>query len=146
MADLTPGDVGKFQAKKGPFPCAGCGQTQANGADAYFIKGEKGYYCSEACLKDHATRQGIAFSLGSLKKAAERSDAAAKYPAPVKVPEVVKLRCASCGEMVDSTELVGCHVGDDFVNICKRCSWLIKAHWGLKKLRVWRPTPKAVVE
>ena len=42
----------------------------------YFIKGEKGYFCSENCVKIHADQYGIAVNTGNLKKSAERSEAA----------------------------------------------------------------------
>ena len=47
--------------------------------------------------------------------------------------------------MTNADDMKELYINDDFVRVCSKCAWLMKAHWGLKVLKVWRPTPKAVV-
>ena len=134
--DMNPGDVGKFQAKRSGS-CRDCTRDIEQGGDMFFIKGEKGYFCSETCVKNHAGQYGVAINTGNLKKAAERSEAAAKY-GPPKEPANLKLRCAACPNMVAPNDLVRIYCPNgDMISVCPDCAWLIDAQKRLKQLGLW---------
>ncbi len=134
-------DHGKYAGGQ----CMECGAPYIVGNPLWYIKGQKGYQCSEGCLQHRATVLGVALD------AQTPSTPQNTTPTPVvavKAKETLLVRCRTC--LTDVPEDQGSSflynnrfLGEvERVFVCDWCWRLSKAEYNLKIMGLWKPNAK----
>ena len=131
-------DTAKEMPSKRPGYCESCNSRFEKGDMFYWY--DRKAYCRESCLPG-----GVQVDRFDPKKQ-EYREKACREKQEAKPPEAIKYRCAACGRQTVADFMVRYKQNNGFVSICEDCAWLMDAHWGLKTLGAWRPTPKVDAE
>lgn len=139
----------KMEHSKYDGKCNACDQPYTVGNPLWYIKGAKGYFCSEGCLQRHAGANGITLdrpsdALQGTKTGQTGPEVSNDHPHAVCVVKAKEMAlCSVCGGNVPEGELA-VFIDRDGVEwtICTLCRRMAKAQRNLKLLGLWKPVKR----
>lgn len=143
---------GKIEKSKYDGRCGECDGSYNTGDPLWFIKGQRGYACSEGCLQHLSARLGMTLDASQGTKQGQTGSTPtndAPVPVmPVKVKETRLVRCRTCLTDVPEDEGSSFLYNNKFLGEIERvfvCDWcwrLTKAEYNLKVMGLWKPNAK----